>query len=275
MQVSWILVSLSLLTALTTVCRADIIGALQPLDDPIKRQTIQNNTAGMVNDLQVFFSKKVTQVKVNTRDTPPKTATGVLNGDSLGAQFAPNTFGDLGQSGKLDVDFSTDDKTAFGITAASMWTLDGKAQGAVTILGEPMPLAFVQTPAGLQGFVTFINPDPFPEIYSDIQIFSDNNIANFDINDFLTPTGTLVGGIPSSVMLPVGGTATFSMGIVDPTKYELAIAEVASTSDPTNLFNVATADTPVVPEPGAGALLGTAVAALFIRSRFSMARRLR
>jgi hypothetical protein len=276
MQVSWMLLTLQFLTTVTSICQASaiVVDPFSPLGDPIKRQTIQNNLGITVNDLNVFFSKKVTQVKLNTRDTPPKTATGALNGDGMGAQFAQNTFGDLGQTGKVDIDFSTDVKDPFGITAASMWTLDGTTKGNVTILGQPMSLAFVQVPGGLQGFATFINPDPFPEVYSNIQLFSDNDIANFNINGFLAPTGTLVGGIPSSVVLPIGGTATFSFGIVNPTKYDLAIADVASVSDPTNLFTVATADSPV-PEPGVGVLFGIGIVGLFIRSHFSQSKKSR
>jgi hypothetical protein len=233
------------------------------------RQTIKNDNAADANDLKVEFQEgggKVTKVKIG--DVP-----GAVDTDGHGASFAQGTISAAGGGGKLNLDYTVDPKTFLEFRGAtSMWTHDGMNIGKVTLVGDPMSLAFNPLPGGATGAVaTFVNNDPFSITYSNIQLVANNNLANFNIDSFLIPTGTLVGGLPSTINVDPGNSVTLSFGPINPSTYQLAIAMVSQTGT-TDFFTVASAD--AVPEPSTWLLLASGVIALGImRARRSCAKR--
>lgn len=87
------------------------------------------------------------------------------------------------------------------------------------------------------------------------------------IDDFDIPTGELVLGLPTSIVLGPGETSELlSFGLVDPEKYILALADAAFTSTPEDLFNLANA-TIFVPLPSHLALLGIGLLTLWFARR--------
>jgi hypothetical protein len=136
----------------------------------------------------------------------------------------------------------------------TFWTLDGnpiKGAFKFTVVGEPMEIAYNSNGHGATA--TLFDPESFSVVYSDIKPYKNNNLSNLTIDSYLTPTGSLVGGLPSTITLNPGDSMTLSFGTVDPSTYQLALANVAAASEPSNLFSVASALS--VPEPSTLVLL--------------------
>jgi hypothetical protein len=96
--------------------------------------------------------------------------------------------------------------------------------------------------------------------YSNIQLFRNNDIANFSIDRFDVPTGTPVLGGPTSVTLEPGESVSLSFGKVEFGTYQFASADAAAAATPTDLFRVGAAN--AVPEVSTPLLLGCALAGL-------------
>lgn len=139
----------------------------------------------------------------------------------------------------------------------TFWTVGGtRFPNSVAFVGQPPSLSF----QGLEAFATLINPESFPLIYSNIQLFRDNDIANFSIDRFDIPTGTPVFGGPTSVTLEPNESISLPFGKVEFGTYQLASADAAAATAPNDLFRVAAAN--VVPELSPQLLLGCALAGL-------------
>lgn len=250
--------AVSSLIGLGSLCFPDVVFA------GFLRQTIQNNTGQDVNDVRVTFDNQTREARLTTRTEPPRTQRGGLSSDLTQATFAQNTFGTLADKGKVDIDFDNSrttiiDNPASRITSGR-WTEDGNDIGNITIAGEPLRLSFNLTTG--EAIVTVSNHDPFPIMYSDIAFFVDNDNANFNIDNFLVPTGTSVPGLPTSITLSPSGSTTFSFELSDPRDYVLGLANVASIDDPNNFFAVATAEVAEIPEPGTLMLFSTGILGL-------------
>ena len=222
-----------------------------------QRQTIQNNNAEDANDLKLRLidgiASKVSRVTIGGVE-------GAVDADGRGAQFAQGTISAAKNGGKLNVDWQGDKGFAVN-SLTSKWTHDGNDIGPVKVVGKPMPLAFISQPGGsIEAFATFINPDPFPVTYSNIQLYRNNDLASFATDQFVTPTGELVSGLPSSIALNPGDSTTLSFGIIDASAYQLALAQVSETGT-TDFFSVASA---AVPEPSLILLVGVGLLALVL-----------
>ncbi len=229
------------------------------------RQTVQvpplvNN----VNDALIRFNGKVAAGNLTTRGNPPRTAAGAVDASlaSEALSFAPNTFGILNSGDKVDIDFAPAAQAgATGITFGT-WTRDGIPVGLIGVRGAPMRIILNQTTN--EASATFFNPESFSLTYSNIQLFANNSLANLNLDEFFIPTGTLVAG-PSTLTLAPGQSVTLSFGIVDLSLYQLALAQVFATSDPNDVFDVATAA--AVPEPATLLLLGAGLAGVAAKLR--------
>ncbi len=234
------------------------------------RQTIKNDTNGDVNDLRLDFVPQTVKAKlwhtgssVDTNNNDINEANERIESSdiSLGnPSWAQNTFGTVSNGGFVDIDYETRSGRSGKLRpATSQWTLNGEDKGMVTVVGEPMRIALNSTSG--EAFAVFINPEQFAITYSDIQLFANNDLANLTLDDFISPTGPLVTGLPSSIDLLPGESAALSFGIVDPISYQLARA-FASETGTTEFFSVASAAI-AVPEPSTMALLGFGLAAFF------------
>lgn len=211
------------------------------------RQTIQNTTGENVNDAIIQFDGHITTVKMG--GTTGANNPGVTQDSAV---FAQNTFGTLNNTNKIDVDFqpSGGSRSATAILGgSSSWTLDGNKIGTIKVVGKPMQVN------GTLAIVNFYDPDTVSVVYSNIAVWVNNNQTNYNINQFFTPTGTLITGVPNTITLNPGESFEFSFGPTTGVGYDLVSATVADVSTPTDLFNVA--DATSVPEPSTMLLLGS------------------
>jgi hypothetical protein len=164
-----------------------------------------------------------------------------------------------GQSGR--VTFNGPKGTSINKTD-SFWTVDGaKINGALASLGQPPNIDFV----GAMAFAELTNPQTFALTYSDIRLYIDNNLANFDTILFITPTGQLVSGLPTTITLDPGQTVELPFGSIFPDTYQLILANAAGASNPNDVYLVGTGA--AVPEPSTFGLVGTACIALLAVAR--------
>jgi hypothetical protein len=68
-------------------------------------------------------------------------------------------------------------------------------------------------------------------------LYRNNDLTNFNIDDFDTPTGQLVTGIPVSIEVNPGETSLVSFGSFFPDTYELALADAAPLSDSSDTYS--------------------------------------
>jgi hypothetical protein len=137
------------------------------------------------------------------------------------------------------------------------WTKNGvELANSFAAVGQAPSLQFGETGA----VARFINPEPVEVIYSNIRLFKDNDIDRFNLSQFDTATGVLVSGLPTAVSLLPGESLSLPFGSFDPTKYELALANVAVASSPGDQFGVGAGA--VAPEPATLLLFGTTAAGL-------------
>lgn len=211
------------------------------IEQEIKNQTISITA----NDLTLVFSQNVTEV-----DVIDKTGAGQLSLSTGDTHYTfknfPNNFGP-GDPAKIR--FDGPKGTTIDLSQ-SFWTEDGiKINNALASLGAAPNLIF----SGGAAFAQFTNPDPIALIYTGLQLYENNDLTNFDIANFLTPTGQLVTGIPSSIVLNPGESELLSFGPVLLNTYDLALANVAAVSNPGNTFSVGAAA--AIPEPSTFTLL--------------------
>lgn len=200
-------------------------------------QEIKNVTETIdVNDLHIKFTGKVNSAKVD------------IKGGMQGGTSDDKTQYDWPSSQGWWVDHGTAVALHFeadgevGIDADnSYWTLNGaKVIGAFKKLGAAPDLSYDVDPHSgqIQAYVTFSNPEPFPVLYSQIRIFKNNNLnAYFD--DWLTPSGNLVQGLPRRVLLQPGQWTTLSIGSVQPWTYVLTLAAAEEAGKPNDKYALA------------------------------------
>jgi hypothetical protein len=221
--------------------------ALPCLAAAIRTQVIEydngNPNPPPVNDLTLRFSSAVTAVTLVTSNGKSVKADSIGN-NGLEARFDANSFGEVMNGGKVTIKSET--ATGADVTSNSVWSDNGMQLNGVTLVGTPMGLLF--DTASSEEFALFVNQENAPVIYSNIILYKNNDISNFNIDQaFLLPTGELIPP-PGSFVLGPGENVLLSFGVVDLTKYELAEADAATITNPGNLFRVGTADAPV-PEP--------------------------
>jgi hypothetical protein len=240
------------------------------------RQTIANNTGQDANDLHLIFAQSTfpganalvagSSVKITPQVNPMKAATVKANADKgawYTADFPQNSFGTI-ESGntaneKATIDYQRPGDRNTRIGRGSYWTLDGNETNKVTVVGNPIKVAFLHGPGGIIDAVAqFTNPESFSVTYTGVVLFANNNQGNYNLDSFTTPTGTLVSGIPDTFQLGAAGSPTdsrsFSFGIVNTSGYELALGVVAPTDNLSNTFQEATAN--AVPEPSTLVVFG-------------------
>jgi hypothetical protein len=220
-------------------------------------QEIKNSTASTTaSDLTLVFSQallpnsplKVTnQMGMSTSFLAPATTTFVIGVGSLPSTFGPGAVAMIKFSAPAG---TTIDKTK------SFWT---DSEGAMIInglasFGAPPTILFSN---GL-AFAEFTDTDDVPITYTDISLYANNDLTNFNIDQFDTPTGELVTGVPSAITLDPGDSVSIPFGPVSPNEYELALAEAAAVSNPSDTYSVGAGAAPV-PEPSTFALLGLAL----------------
>lgn len=220
-----------------------------------KKQEIKNKTGQAADDLSLRFSGEVKNVSVQ----PPSSSASV---PASGVDANTNTaFWNKGTI-KPNVPSGDQKATVFWegaaagilVSEATFWTRSGNQIGAVTALGQPP-----QFSSDL-AFATFLNPHSFGIIYANVQLFKDNDRANFGTDQVFSPTGTLVTSVPTAFTLSPGESIALSLGAVDVRKYQLALADASAVSTPTELFDVGAAG--AVPEPTTLLLFGSTAAGL-------------
>jgi len=219
-------------------------------------QTIRNDTT-QANDLTVQFVRgAVTSVVLST---DAGKVTGKVATDGMSATFATGDIS-VGPGKEPILKFEKKDQTQqVEVATSSMWSFQGVDIGSITKVGSPMGILF-NTSTG-QATASFFDNETFAVTYSNIQMFSDNKIANLNIDQFDVPTGTQVTGLPVSITLQPGQSMTLSFGVVNPQGYELASADAAATGTPNDLFRIESAA--AVPEPASLPLLVIGILGVF------------
>lgn len=219
-----------------------------------KKQEIKNETGQAADDLSLRFSGEVKNVSVQPPSSSASVPASGVDANTNTAFWNKGTIKPNVPSGKTATVFWEGAAAGIFVSEATFWTRNGDPIGGVTALGQPP-----QFSADL-AFATFLNPHSFNIIYSNVQLFRDNNIANFGTDQVFDPTGTLVTSVPTAFTLSPGESNTLSLGAVDVRKYQLALADAASASAPTDLFDVGTAG--AVPEPTSLLLFGSTAAGI-------------
>jgi hypothetical protein len=214
------------------------------------------------NDLNIAFTNPVgrdIQYKRSKDDPNPVTPNSIA-ADGKSATWSKSQLNDTvpndGTTQRLIFFDSANPLTTID-KANSRWTNEGIIIATpVAALGQPPVIGF----QGSLASATFINPESFGIVYSDIELFKDNTLANLNSALFTSPTGTPVTGLPATITLLPGESLTLSFGAVAPLKYELALANVAAANDPQNAFTVGAGS--AVPEPSSVLLLSIGLAGL-------------
>jgi hypothetical protein len=198
------------------------------------------------NDLDLKFSAEVTGVWY---ERPDKSLhAGTLGNPPNTVRWTKNDLGDSVPPGEIRrILFETKAGAALQSRATeSHWTFDGAIiDNSIAALGQVPRVTF----DGFgNAFAEFVNPEPFDVIYSNIQLFANNDPLHFTIEDFDTPTGSLVGGLPTSITLAPLASRTLAFGAVSQSAYQLAQANVAAAATPDERFSLGSA---AIPEPSA------------------------
>ena len=222
-------------------------------------QEIKNGTAQQTAfDLKLMFTKAVAEGStVVLEDSQGRRTTTVVqnstttvifpNGQLPGGRVLPKellTVRWQGQSGSALI--------KSGATQ-SRFTDQNSAEivDSVASLGQPPAWHF----QGATALVELTNPDAVNIAYSNIQVFDGNALSRLNVDQFFTPSGTLVPGLPTTVTLLPGESRTLSVGAFDPGTYQLALADVAAIAAPEDRFRVGAAA--AIPEPSALLLVGS------------------
>ena len=236
------------LSVLTPASRAD------DFTQEIKNKT-ERTTA---NDLTLFFNtenvRKVTATDPvgDPQGKKPKEAKGkgpfVYDVGELPVPVAPGS--------GLKINFTGDPGTRIDLTE-SYWTENNRQMvNGLASLGVPPDIFFADG-----AFARISNPGPVPLTYTGIQLYRDNDLANFGTPFFSSEiTGELVTGLPSSLTLGAGDSTVLAFGQVARDGYQLVTMNIALLSAPDDTFFTASAA--VIPEPGSLALTAAGLLAL-------------
>jgi hypothetical protein len=243
------------------------------------KQTIQNTSTDAAgrDDLIAVFTGTASLASVTLKNgatevTVTPTTTGPFQQT---ATFKAGSFGTVGPGGKVSITTFTNFLNGASIsTSKSKWSLGKDELNTVETVGDRINYKAKPKDA-VEGFFTFDDPSDANSavVYTNIQLFVNNSISNYTINQFQTPTGTAVSlspvspctlTSPDSITLIPGQSCSFDIGPVDPGGYELALADVATVVDPTNTFPLATAELAAagLPEPSTLSVLGIATLGL-------------
>jgi len=221
-------------------------------------QEIKNTTASITaNDLTLVFTHEPGSVFIGGGPSPTSRNHETVSwgpGD-LDRPYGPNA--------SAQIDFEGPDGTRID-KSQSFWTenrrqiIDGLAS-----LGQPPSIMF--DPGGTQATATFINPESFALVYSNVSLFRNNDLENFATAAFTTPSGQIVAGIVTSFVLNAEQSMAFPFGAIAPGTYQLASANVAPLSNPADTFFLASAA--AIPEPQSCAMLLAGMALLLFVTR--------
>jgi hypothetical protein len=227
------------------------------------------NTTGLaVNDLSVVFSHKVNGPKLTGKLTPggPVPLPGPILPDDPTKSRRQFVFDPINPGEGFTLVLSSRCLTCRIDADNSYWTIDDKPvkePGGINVKEAPRPKVREggRLAAGSPLIMSFFNPNDQPLIYSNIVMSKDNNIANFNLDSYLTVTGSQVRSPIDSFILAPGQTLDLTFNDVLPNfgTYALLTADVAFLSKPTETSQVSAAydysDTQCVPEPAS--ILGT------------------
>jgi hypothetical protein len=214
------------------------------------------NSNEVANDLFLVFNKNTTFSLKHAKTGKTNVFTTKSNKIKINVGGLPNDFsakdiGDLKMTGK-DVRIDR---------ALSYFTKDNNkinnSVGAITAAPRVKQIK----PKLLPSLVEFENYGVQAVRYTNIQVFRNNDISNFVLELFDTPTGDLLGGLPSEVLVNPGETASFEIGVTRPNSYFLVLADAAYALTPDEIFAQGAASS-VVPLPGALSL-GLSAMAIF------------
>jgi hypothetical protein len=214
------------------------------------RETIKNkNPTTTGNDLTLSFTEPLQAGStVTATDTLSNSNTVVASGNS--ATFPQNSLpSEVAPGGQLTILFNAPSGTSINLSKSVFTDSGVEIVGSVGLLGAAPGLFNVN---GAQ-FAQLTNPDSFELVYTNIALYVDNNLANLATNQFDTPTGQLVSGIPSSLILDPGQSVLLAFGPTSPIAYDLAVADAAAVSNPGDAYYAASA-AETTPEPSTLAL---------------------
>lgn len=230
-------------------------------------QSVTNNTGATANDISVTWPQGVGPVQVQdpsktkfpatAQNQPPRTWL-VNQGQGMSVP--------AGGVGNVSWQYNFNPPVAI---SGGNWTNNGANIGAITpgrggnVIGAPVKISKDDFNKKLT--FNFTNPESFPVNYASVNIWVDNSMANFDINNFDTPTGTQVESNGSFTLGPAGGgsdTLALTFSYLSSSSYGLVTAVVSDPPSGTS-SSLETAD---VPEPAALGLF-TLIATILARPK--------
>jgi hypothetical protein len=222
---------------------------------------IQNGTGGDVNDAHFRFTQKVKNVSIMYGDTmrgctptnPDPNGNGLIFDCPVpmpADDFVVPGTGDAAQK-RAKLLYESDCSKCKPVSGKNTyWTADGENVGEITVVGAT-PRISRNSPLSLSLF----NEESFSVTYDNIQVFEGNDLINFNLNNFATPTGTLVSGLPTSITLEPNTSTTIDLSFIveEPSTYVLATASFFPTSNPSEAASFSTAydfgEEECIPEP--------------------------
>jgi hypothetical protein len=220
---------------------------------------LQNNTKPRkaATDLHVKFTMPVpvaSKPSATDEHSTPNVTTGSVEPSAPGS--TTGTAADFTFAGGQDIPAGASVVLKFEGPAGatidkdkSYWTTPAAQPGSVASMGQAPNIIFNHSPTGQYfAFATFYNPEPVPVIYGNIQFYTNNDMANYNLNSFDTPTGQLVQGLPPQITLNPGQTSPMlPLGPINPLRYVLGLAQAAPVNDGDDQYALGTASAPQVP----------------------------
>jgi hypothetical protein len=253
----------------STVSRAELVS-----------QEIRNSSAATpANDLRLEFTGDVGTIQIrdsaNRTDEEDVFQNLIIRGVGYWGYYFPA--GNVGMRGGLPsvipaggtLRVRYDNRNGTLDRTQSYWTDDGAriltagGGNALASLGAPPTIDVI----GGTAVAIFTDPDPStPIVYTGIQLYVNNNLADYTLDQFDSPTGQPVtSGIPPELLVSYGNPQQLSFGPVLPGTYVLALANAAATSDPSTTYSMAAADP--VPEPSTFSFLCAGCIAMLVLGR--------
>lgn len=147
----------------------------------------------------------------------------------------PNTFGTVGPGGVAYLDYHHSCPLgSVNIDASqSYFTLDGNALAGFTKQGRQMAIsrnAFYEPTD-----VRITNDSAGPVTYQNVQLFKDNSLLNWNMDEYFRPSGVPVMGLPTTFTLNPGEEMVLPFGPTRPYTYALVMMESFPTGVPAEL----------------------------------------
>jgi len=208
-------------------------------EDVYRRQTIVNGSGQTANDLHIEFNYRANAATVRPKDQPPgHDGDGACSGTPYGRviDFAPpDSFGTVGPGGVAYLDYHYPGEVgSVSISPSnSYFTLDGNALPGFVKQGRSMAISRNSFYEVTDVIIT--NNSTGPMQYQNVQLFKDNLLLNWTMDEYFLPSGIPVIDFPPDFMLNPGEQMILPVGPTMPYTYALVMMQSFPVGIPTEL----------------------------------------